>query len=110
MAPLPNPLRQFLRPVEKVERRKVVRTAGIVRPSLAGAEENAVRIAHHGLGRLHIEAFGVQGDFAGDGDAGGVGPQVIGSRRKAERRCEAAELRSCAATRGSPSGFLMFSL
>ena len=99
MAPLPNPLRQFLRVVEKVERREIVRAADIVFPSLAGAEENAATVAHRGLGCLHIEAIGVQGDFAGDGDAGRVRSQVVGSRPQAERRCEAAELRTRAAVK-----------
>ena len=93
MAPLPNPLGQFPRPIEKVKRGEIVWAADIVLPSLAGAEENAVRIAHHGLGRLHIEAFGMQGDFAGDGDAALVGAEIIGTGLKTQRRCEPAKLR-----------------
>jgi hypothetical protein len=92
MARLPDAAREFLGLVQKVERGEIVRSADIVLSSLAGPEKNAGVAAKRRLGRLYIEMIGVQGDFAGDGDAAFVGSKVEFVRRKAERIRELLEL------------------
>ena len=66
--------------VEKVERREVVASAGIVLAALARAIQDTAIEAGSGLARLHIDGFTVQRDFSADGDAPVVAVSPTGSR------------------------------
>src|SRR5574338_179823 len=81
---LPNPGPEVLRTIEKVEGGEVVGTAVVVLPSLAGTEEDAGVVAGGRLAGLHIEAVGVQCDFAGNSDAALVGAQIVSAGRQTE--------------------------
>src|SRR5882672_8932293 len=60
--------------------------------ALAGAEENAAVVAGRRLGHLHVEAIAVERDFAGDGDAGLGGAEIVAVARQAEgERLQSAE-------------------
>src|SRR5258707_15207357 len=59
--------------------------------ALAGAEENAAVVAGRRLGHLHVEAIAVERDFAGDGDAGLGGAEIVAVARQAERSAEQPE-------------------
>ena len=85
-------MREFAGPVEQVERRDVVRTADKIFSALAGPKQNATVVAHRRLGDLHVEVIAVEGDFTGNGNAGLVGAEVVGTGLKTQRCRNTAEL------------------
>src|SRR5579884_1364206 len=91
-ARLPDPGREVVRTIEKVEGGEVVGTAVVVLPPLAGTEEDAGVVAGGRLARLHIEVIGVQGHLAGDGDAALVGAKIVSAGRQAEGSGKPLEL------------------
>jgi hypothetical protein len=62
--------------VEKVERREIVASAGIVLAAFTYAIEDTAIMAGRGLARLHIKVIGMQSHLAGNGDSPLIGPQV----------------------------------
>ena len=92
MARLPDAAREFAWLVQKVDRCKIIRTADIVLPTLAGSKENAGITAERRLGRLHVEMIGVQGDFAANGYPSFVGSKIESIRREAEGVSQLLEL------------------
>src|SRR5437879_7062549 len=92
MAHLADPVRELVGPIEQVERCEIVRAADIIFSALAGPKQNAAVVAHRRLGDLHVEMIAVEGNFAGDGDAGLVGAEVVGTGLTTLRRRNAAEL------------------
>lgn len=87
-------MREFVGPVEQVERCEIVRATHIVFSALAGPKQNAAVVAHRRLGDLHIKMIAVEGNFAGNGDAGLVGAEVVGTGLKTQRYSNTAELGS----------------
>src|ERR1700686_5286177 len=77
--------------VEKVERREIVASAGIVLAALADAKEHTAIMAGRGLARLHIDGFTVHRDFSADGAATVVISEVVCTGREAERVGEETE-------------------
>src|SRR5712692_5467684 len=96
-AHLADPMREFVRPVEQIKRREIVRAADIILPTVAGAKENAAVVAHRRLGCLHVDVIGVQRDLAGDGNATLVGAEIVVAGLKAKGRRNAAKPGSGAA-------------
>ena len=82
---------EFPGPVEQVQRCEIVDAADVILAPLAGAEENAGVVARRRLGHLHVDAVGVERDFARNGDAGLIGAQIVGVTRQAERGAEQPE-------------------
>lgn len=78
--------------VEKVERREIVASAGIVLAALARTKEDSAIVPGRGLARLHIEVIAVHRDFSADSYATVVISQVVCTGREAERVGEEAEL------------------
>src|SRR5690348_106518 len=95
MAHLANPMGEFVRPVEQIERCEIVRAADIVCAALAGPKQNAAVVAHRRLRDLHVEVIAMEGNFAGHGNAGLVGAEVVGTGLKPQCRRNATELGSC---------------
>jgi len=59
----------------------------------SGRRYNPV-VAHRRLGDLHVEVIAVEGNFAGYGNAGLVGTEVVGIGLKTQRYGNTAELGS----------------
>ena len=92
MARLLDAAREFLGPVQKVERGEIVAAADIVFPALAGPKQNAAVVAARRLAGLHIEMIGMQRDFTRNGDAALIGAKIVDARHKCERCGELLEL------------------
>jgi hypothetical protein len=78
--------------VQKVERREIVASSGIVLAALARAIQDAAVVAGRGLAGPHIEMIGVQCYFARHRDAPLVGTEVVSAGREAEHIGETAKL------------------
>ena len=85
MAHPADPMRELVGPVEQIERCEIIRATDIVFPALAGPKQNAAVVAHRRLGDLHVEMIAVEGNFAGNGNAGLVGAEVVGTGLKTQR-------------------------
>lgn len=84
--------REFLGPVQKIERGEIVGTADIVFSVLAGSEQDAAVMAGRRLTGLHIEMIGMERDFTRNGDAALVGAKIVVTRHKREGCGELLEL------------------
>jgi len=87
-------MRELVGLVEQIERCEIVRATDIVLPALAGPKQNAAVVTHRRLGDLHVKMIAVEGNFAGHGNAGLVGAEVVGTRLKTQRYGNTAELGS----------------
>jgi hypothetical protein len=76
---------QGRRIVEQAERGKMVATAGVIAPALAGADEDAGIGAARGLAHLDVDIIVVESDLARDGDPAGVRAEIERSKWKAQR-------------------------
>src|SRR6516225_3030497 len=88
-----DPMGEFVRPVEQIERCEIVGAADIVFPALARPKQNATVVAHRRLRDLHVEMIAVEGNFTGHGDAGLIGAEVVGTGIETQRCRNTAELR-----------------
>ena len=97
MARLLDAAREFLGPVQKIERGEIVAAADIVFPALAGPKQNTAVVAGRRLAGLHIEMIGMQRDFTRDGDAALIGAKIVSARHKTEpvARCRADVVCDC---------------
>ena len=91
------------RPVQQVERRKIIDAAAIVAPARAAAEQNPGIGTRGRLAHLHIKTVGMQRDLARDGDAARVGAQIEGASSSAAARARSWR-RACVWNRRLASG------
>ncbi len=81
--------------MQQIERGKIVDPSRVVALALAGAEQDAGIETHRGLGNLHIETLGMQGDLARHSDAALIGSKIVSAGNKAEQRGKPLELPAC---------------